>query len=308
MQGYSGTIGDGGKAILSDNSTAGNTKFSMAQVDAVYADLIFTTTTATGTDNLVSANGASFFRCVAHGARGSAFVTNNHGIVYLECEAYDFNKSNTSNLAGIDLAGGGATIANCTIRDSSGSNCNGIRIGVGLAPFSVYNCIIHNLGGSGILIGVVTNVRDAVIMNNNFYNNTGDAINITSTTSAVHILNNNFVKNTGKGINNTTLANGVVFNNGYGSGTQANAADVTGQMMVSGAVTYASGVTPWNSPTTGDFRISLAAANFAGRGAFTQTDATFGSATVGYPDIGAVQSLTGPGGTFTKEVSAGYAH
>jgi hypothetical protein len=101
----------------------------------------------------------------------------------------------------------------------------------------------------------------------------------------------------------STSTSGFIYNVGYGSGTQANgSADAIANLTQSGTVTYASGVTPWSAPTTGDFRINLAAANWAGRASFTESDGSV-SGTVGYPDIGAAQSKTGPGGTFSKEVS-----
>jgi hypothetical protein len=142
------------------------------------------------------------------------------------------------------------------------------------------------------------------------YNNTGDAIKSSSNAGVItNIRNCNFIKNGGKGIDVTT--NGVggrIDNNGYGSGTQANgSSDTISSLVASGtAVTYGSNLTPWVDPANGDFRINLAAANWAGRGAFTQTAASYAGA-VGYPDIGAAQSKTGPGGTFSKESSYGFS-
>lgn len=76
------------------------------------------------------------------------------------------------------------------------------------------------------------------------------------------------------------------------SGTTNN----TGKMQVFGSVTYASGVTPWSAPSTGDFRITLAAARNAGRGAFTETASGYAGA-IGYPDIGSNQHLDSGGST-----------
>ncbi len=130
------------------------------------------------------------------------------------------------------------------------------------------------------------------------YNNGSDGINIVSSgTEIIWIENCNLIKNTGAGINNTATTNfGYVYNNGYGAGTQANgSADTLGPFIASGAVTYASNVTPWVDPANGDFRISLAAAESAGRGVFTETAASY-TGTIGYPDIGAAQSLNTSGG------------
>ena len=68
--------------------------------------------------------------------------------------------------------------------------------------------------------------------------------------------------------------------------------------ITSGAVTYASNATPWVDPANGDFRTNLPAAMNAGRGAFTETAASYAGA-VGYPDIGAAMHKDSQrGGTF----------
>ena len=120
------------------------------------------------------------------------------------------------------------------------------------------------------------------------------------------IQNCNFIKNTGKGINNVSVTNsGDVFNCGYGAGTQANgSADTLNNLTTTGAVTYASNVAPWVDGPNGDFSINLAAAEGVGRGAFTETAASYGP-TVGYPDIGAAQALVMAG---SAEVSYGFAY
>jgi hypothetical protein len=53
-----------------------------------------------------------------------------------------------------------------------------------------------------------------------------------------------------------------------------------------GAVTL--GSDPFSAASTGDFRVTLAAAKGAGRGAFTETQASY-TGTLGYPDVGAAQ-------------------
>jgi hypothetical protein len=142
------------------------------------------------------------------------------------------------------------------------------------------------------------------------YNNTSNGINIaTALSTHVWIENCNFVKNGGAGINNISVINtGFVYNCGYGAGTQANGSgDTINNLVQSGTVTYGSNLTPWVDPANGDFRINLLAANFAGRGAFTETASSY-AGTIGTPDIGAAQSRTGSAGTFSKEVSYGSAH
>ncbi len=124
-----------------------------------------------------------------------------------------------------------------------------------------------------------------------------------SSNVAVYIENCNLVKNGGYGINLSTTGSkiGYILNCGFGSGTQVNTSGQTnslGSVEVSGSVTYAANVTPWNAPTTGDFRIILPQAQYAGRGAFTQTDGT-NTGTVAYPDIGAAQHVQAPIGLTT---------
>lgn len=309
VQGYTGSPGDGGKATLT-NSTVAATGFTIA--GGVFADLIFVNTGGSSTQSLVSfaTNQTSFYRVVNHGARGTGFSGGTTPSSFTEVEVYDFNKSNTSGKSGIDVIAD-AKLQNCIIRDASGGNCTGLRIGgSGVGSASVQNSIFADLGGSAI-VALSSSSGPINIVNNDFYNCTGDALNLTSDVAgAFHVIrNNNFIKNGGKAINANTGLGGFVDNNGYGAGTQANGgSDVLGSLIDSGtAVTYASNVTPWVDPTTGDFRINDTAANWAGRSVFTQTDANYGTNTIGYPDIGAAQSKTGGGGTFGKETSHGVA-
>ena len=116
------------------------------------------------------------------------------------------------------------------------------------------------------------------------------------------IENCNFTTNANWGINNgstgTSTVNAIVFNCGFGAGTQANTSgdiSLPNNCIVVGTVNYASNVTPWNAPATGDFTITLAAAKNAGRGTFTETQASY-TGTVGKPDIGAAQAAAGGGG------------
>lgn len=309
VQGYSSNPGDGGKATLTNS---GASPYSVS-TSVTFADLVFAGTIGSGTTDLMAVSGSpiiSIYRCALHGARGHGITTATNAVYLDEVEIYDFNKSNTAGKAGISSSGG-VYGQNLTIRDSSGGNCDGISQSGSATVLT--NCIIHSLGGNGVFVGTAGGGTNFVIItNNDFYNLGGDAFksSITALTVYHHIKNNNFVKNTGKAINVTTTGmGGFIQNNGYGSGTQANgSADVISSLYDDGtSVTYTSGITPWVDPTTGDFRINSTQANWAGRGAFTQTDSNFGSLTVGYPDIGAAQSKTGGGGTFGKETSSGVA-
>jgi hypothetical protein len=81
-------------------------------------------------------------------------------------------------------------------------------------------------------------------------------------------------------------------NCGFGTGTMVNASGNVNNprgIIETGHVDYASGVTPWNAPDSGDFSIVLGAAKYAGRGVFG-TGLTSTSTNL---DIGAAQSRGG---------------
>lgn len=311
IQGYSSSVRDGGKAILTSNVT-GSVNFSISGGLGLWVDLIFVSTGGSGSANCVSSgatNGNTFLRCVAHGSRGTGFATTAGLVSYHECEAYDNNKSNTSALAGFATSSTAGSYYNyCYSHDNTGSNSAGFYDSSANSTTTYSNCIADTNGGIGIAFA---GSGAKLVLNSDFYNNTSDGINsgMTQNASSLVIQNCNFIKNGGKGINVTVnSSSGMVANNGYGSGTQANgSADSLKSLYDFGtSVTYASGVTPWVDPANEDFNINLAAANFAGRAAFVQTDGT-SSVTTGHPDIGAAQSLTGPGGEFNKEVSYGFS-
>ena len=86
---------------------------------------------------------------------------------------------------------------------------------------------------------------------------------------------------------------GMINNCGFSDNTTA-ATNALDNAVIAGTVNYGAGVTPWTAPTTGNFSINLAAAINAGRGTFTETQASY-TGTVGYPDIGAAQHLESAG-------------
>lgn len=299
IQGYSSTAGDGGKATI-DGSTNAITLLTDSSNYDVWADLILSSSATSGAvNNFVLAGAAQrAIRVVSHGARVSGIATTGGSTAgattLIECETYGNNTSNTANRGGIDVfSGGQVNLLRCFSHDNTGSNNNGATAGPSAA---FVQCIFSGNGKHGVLqTGSNANII-FVYENCDFYNNGGDGINIGgATTNAcfVWVENSNFIKNTGQGINNTVTSNlmsGLVLNCGYGSGTQANGGgDATlGALVESGKITYASGVTPYSAPTTGNFTINLAAARNAGRGRWEENDGT-NTGTIGYPDIGAAQ-------------------
>lgn len=315
LQGYTTNPGDLGKATFTTNLTSAANFTVVSGGSQSFADLIFVCTGTSNANHLFqTAINVTLLRCVFHGARGAGVIVTgaSNTVFSFECEAYDCNKSNTANIGGFTQFGSGATVmcVNCYSHDhASGTNAHGYSSVTSPGSMYLVNCIADTCAGNGANWGTGSATQaQLLVLNSDFYNNVdGIKINATSAGNYAYIANCNFIKNSGKGINNTlTGQSGVIYNNGRGSGTQANGAvDALGSIVdTSTDVTYASNVTPWVAPTTGNFSINLVAANFAGRQAFTETDGT-NTGTAGHPDIGSAQSLTGPGGTFSKEVSYG---
>lgn len=290
MQGYSSSEGDGGRATFDGGTSTGAILSSVGSAGSIIADIIFKTSITTGTASLVIATGrGTFVRCVFTGSRGKGLYLNSGPNLVSECEAYGNNTSNTSSQGGFYVDGGTTIFQRCVAHDNTGSNTSGFYVASN--GVNIIGCIADTNGQSGISF----NVADAsaiAVDSCDLYNNGSDGINIVSgCTDPFWIENCNFIKNAGKGINNVSTVNiGYVFNCGYGAGTQANgSADTLNNLVTSGAVTYANDVTPWSDPANGVWNITLAAAKNAGRGAFTETAASYGP-TVGYPDIGAAQA------------------
>lgn len=292
IQGYSSTPGDGGKAIITNSVNNTNPAYNVSSATSLWTDLIFAETATLNSNDMVGISGGfnTFFRCVFHGARGSG-ISSSTGTVYIECEAYDDNKSNTANKGG--FANGGVYRYCYSHDNASGSNAHGWVYNTASINVTLDHCIASNNVGSGVLIGTGASNSVLTVSQSDFYNNTGDGVNDSgsATNISVFFTNSNFVKNGGKGLNMVTShIRGYEFNCGYGSGTQANgSSDVLQDVVASGSVTYASGAVPWNAPTTGDFSLVLSTATWTGRGAFTETDGTH-SGTVGYPSIGAAEA------------------
>ncbi len=318
LQGFASSVGDLGKATFSTNlNSATNFTFS-GTVNATFIDLIFVCTAVANANHLVISSATVdtvWIRCVFHGARGLGFAqSTSAGTAYMiECEAYDCNKSNTAATAGfvssMTVQGCGMYCYNCYSHDNAGSNAHGFAV-TNLGNLIMVNCIADTNGGSGVLLN--TTSGGLMCMNCNFYNNTADGITISHTAANVWpvLINNNFLKNGGKGVNVTTASQGgILYNNGRGAGTQANGGvDVLSCVVDTGTdITYASNVTPWNAPTTGDFTTLRSSTAFgAGRGVFVETDGT-NTGTLSYPDIGASQAVVAGSGGLRLAGSGGLA-
>lgn len=307
-QGYTTSYSDLGKAILRGPTTgaAFNLIGTTVGANASLIDFDCGQNGATGSSGGVFWNGTGqVVRCVFHDFRGSGLQSNNTTFVK-QCEAYSCNQSNTASIGGFNLAGSGASIQECISHDNTGSNNNGYYLNA--AGITAIQCIADTNGNDGFVIDTAGN--SAKITNCDAYNNGRDGIRLNlSANGNTWIENTNLIDNAGWGINfaGAGKVQGHLETNGFGSGTAANGSGTVGGSfygIVQGTVTYAADVTPYNAPSTGDFRIALAAAKGTGHGTYTQTAASY-AGTVGYPDIGAAQHAASGGGVRQINIRGG---
>lgn len=297
-EGYTSSYGDLGKAIFDFGTTNGSAMITLgAASQVVIADIVVLNTASASFAYGFQANGACVLvRCVAK-ARTIGFRTN--GGLLIECEAYECGPSVSTANAGFDVQGG--TLLRCIAHD-----CLSHGFIAASTEVALINCIADSNSGYGLLLNLT---QQSMIVSCDFYNNTlGGVFHTLSTVAfAAQIHSCNFIKNGGWAIDSTnSLSRMDVMSCGFGAGTQANtsgnvSSNVTAK--VSGSVNYASDVTPWSDPASGDFRITLATAKAAGRGAFCQYPSGY-AGTVGYPDIGSAQSRgsSRPSLPFTQQV------
>ena len=312
VQGYSSSVGDGGKATWDGSTSTGQIFTQMGPTGTLWIDHIFKTSISSGTADLVTTSSQQFgiYRCVFTGSRGHGLNANSTtGTVLSECEAYGNNTSNTASKAGFAITSS-ANILRCYSHDNTGSNTAGFLISS--SGVTITNSISDTNGGIGISFTGTSSAAPNVVANCDVYNNGSDGIKVGSSAAiSLWIENTNLIKNTGAGINNTTsTVSGFVYNCGYGAGTQANgSSDTLGNLTKTGTVTYESNVTPWSAPTTGNFTIVTTSTILginAGRGAFQENDGT-NTGTVGYPDIGAANHLDTGDTPTHKEAQAAFA-
>lgn len=297
LQGYTTAYGDNGRAII-DGGTSGASyilwSFTGTTTDPYISDFTFQNNGSTGSAALINCAGrAVFSNIVFHDSAGPAITVGAVSVTFVECEAYLCNKNNTASIGAFQL-GTGCNFVRCAVHDNAGANTRGIFHATTAGILVVIDSIFDTNG----LHGIESNVAGVqyLIVGCDFYNNGGSGFYISAVINYHAFLENcNFVLNAGFGIRFTSggAKLGLIRNCGFGSGTQVNGSgdiDRTdiGSILEYGTVTYASGVTPWTDPANGDFRINLAAAKQAGRGNFTETQASY-AGTIGYPDIGAAR-------------------
>jgi len=306
-QGYATAYNDLGKAILRGPTTGASFILigSTIGINASLVDFDCAQNGATGTSAGVFWNSSGqVLRSVIHDVRGHGFQSNST-TTFVECEAYACNQSNTVNLSGFATTAA-AGFVRCISHDNSGSNANGFYPTGNGTVF--VGCIADSNGARGFMLD--SNASGVRLINCDAYNNTSDGIRISASANVnVYLENCNIVKNGAWGISTAGTATKIanLMNCGFGAGTQTNTSgNITGVAVLeeTGTITYANDVTPWVDPVNGDFRINLAAAKNAGRGAYTQTAASY-SGTVGYPDIGAAQAQATGGGARQVNIRGG---
>lgn len=293
FQGYSSSYGDGlGRAVI-DGGTSGASYVLLSVASNLtqwYEDIEFRNNGATGSANgvAVSGNRCVFRRCVFHDVRGvglsGSIFTNCFAV---ECEAYNCNKSNTSDFAGFSLL----TAIRCISHDNSGANNSGFA-----ACFAT-GCISESNGRDGFIW--YSNNSVSWLSNCTCYNNGRDGIRVSGGGVNIYIENCVVTSNAGYGINNAGSSNIVMTQNcAFRSNTSGATNGVTAAGQELGSVTLTGD--PFADAANGDFDLNSTAGagsscRDAGRGTFTQTAASY-SGTVGYPDIGAAQHQDAGGG------------
>lgn len=292
FEGYSSTPGDGGRAVIDGGSGAG---FSFVSINGNnYIDIknfIFQNNggSGVGIGLQMLGTGLNIIGCVFHDIRQTGINLNGGGVMCVECEAYACNKNANGNIGGFTIGTANAQLIRCISHDNAGTSTHGFRMD---AAGRLINCIADSNGGDGLFLDANGSVQ---VVGCDFYNNTGNGIRIvTAGATSLYVENSNFIKNGLFAVTNASnLRVGQIINCALGAGTQANGGGIVipGGITEIGTVTYPANVTPWVDPANGDFRINLTQAKAAGRGAFTETQASY-AGTVGYPDIGAAQSAS----------------
>ncbi len=302
---YTTTIGDGGMATIDGGSPVSD--YILLTASGTNTDFVGFVFQNNGTsDGSQGANGTGaeqlWLHCVFTALSGAGLGTTGASIMVVECEAYG-NGLMGGGGVGFNITGAGSLALRCIAHDNTATGMSGFAISAGMAK----DCIADTNSSSGFR---VTSTVGASLVGCDAYNNTSDGFTLANTAAAIVYMENcNAIKNGGWGINGSGAGarNGQIYNCGFGAGTQANSSGTTTglkSIVESGSVTYASNVTPWVDPANGDFRINLAAAIGTGRGAFTETAASY-AGTVGAPVIGAAQVADYPA---TSNVALGISY
>ena len=307
VEGYTTTAGDGGKAVI-DGGGDGSAPNTLLVVSGGS----ITTRNIIGTGNNSGATSQPAFQfssvgkqliegCVVHDVRGEGFYSLIGENVFIGCEAYRCNQSNTATCAGFTTSGTATNAAfiRCISHDNSGSNAEGFRVAgsttfidciadtnghigfdcIGNLPNSFFNCVAYGNASSGIVMG--NSQTNQYIFENCIISDNG-ATGITSS---------------GAGGRIGSMRNCAFYNN-----TTAPSSNLK-SIAESGTITLSA--PPFVAPTTGDFNLNTTAGGGAscqnlGIGTFTQTQASY-TGTTSTPSVGAaeVAAASSSGGAYT---------
>jgi hypothetical protein len=255
LQGYSSTVGDGGKAII-DGGTTGAAYVLLANFGgrAVLVDLILQNNGASSSSSLYTTSASALvFRCAFNSGRGAA-VSAGADTVIIECEAYGCNQNGGVN-AGVFTAGSSRMIAvRCIAHDNTAGTTNGFGASSGF--LHCIDCVADSNSGSGFYASStgIVNLQNCVS-----YGNTVDGFQAAAGNNFI-AMNCLFVNNGAYGINLTTPASSIalVSTNGFfGNGT----APTTGVTSPVAANAITLTANPFADAPNGDFDLNAVIGN-----------------------------------------------
>ena len=294
FQGYTSSVGDGGKATI-DGGTAGSSyvalTFSGAQ--AYVRDFIFSNNGGTAGGNqwmtFGSARG-SVERCVFHDAAGEGLRVNATTAEVIECEAYACNKANASGTGGFHSSAGGQYLR-CISHNNTGSNAAGFSLSSG--PTRYEDCVADTNGGMGWTES--GNNVEFSMSHCVSYNNANHGVSVAGNNCTLLMdscaIESNGSAGTVYGLTNagtSTMARTI--NNAYYNNRTA---ATNGAIDATGTITATASM--MGDPANGNFLASTAEVKGLGRGSYTQTSGYSGSTTA-YPDVGLQHQESAGGG------------
>lgn len=307
VQGYATSVGDGGRATI-DGGTSG-TAYIVVTASGNrqrWVDIIVANNGASSVSPIfrLSGTGSCAERCVARNSRGDGFNLIGTYTQLKSCEAYANCANNSSGGGGITTNGATSfALIDCISHDNTGTNTTGFVL---LDAGTVIGCIADTNGKAGFDLSSTNSCR---MKNCVAYNNVTDGIILSNALASMFDIENCILMSNGTagsvyGINGTGagsriggITNCAFYNNRTGQTNGLSAMEVVGSVTLTGD--------PFNAASTGNFTLNNtagagAACRGAGRGTFTQTQASY-TGSVSYPDIGATQHMetSSGGGAFT---------
>ena len=287
-EGYTTSIGDGGKATI-DGGTVETSYILFSFGNSAHANkakhIIFSSNGASGTaSGVTSANGNTvcFEGCKFTLMGGDGFESTGGAMCWLiGCLAEGNNISNTATQYGIRIDLPGWRCVRCWAKDNTTANTSG---------FLVQNAISHCIASGNGAHGFVSTGNQAHGESCDAYNNGGSGWSASKSAvdaGNIHIIeNSNFFKNGAYGIAHPNDLFLFITNCGFGAGTEANTSgdiEANEEQQVTGKVTHTTNENPWNDAASDDFNITHADSKDAGDGSF------YDAVNVAHLDIGAVQ-------------------